>query len=114
MPAKKRSLEDAAATPKAKKSKLAVVDKSSKKSKEKGKVKEKAEPPLQPTSNLISEEVDFPRGGGTTLTPLEVKAIRAEGLKEAEDELFKVRHSISQEFICCSQLTRFVSRSKLR
>lgn len=105
MPAKKRSLEDAAATPRAKKSKLADEDKSSKKSKEKGKLKEKAEPPLQPTSNLITEEVDFPRGGGTTLTPLEVKAIRAEGLKEAEDELFKARRSISQDSIQYSQLT---------
>ena len=43
------------------------------------------------TSNpLLTEEVDFPRGGGTTFTPLEVKAIRAEAVKEANAELFEV------------------------
>jgi rRNA biogenesis protein RRP5 len=40
-------------------------------------------------SNTLSE-VDFPRGGGTSFTPLEVKAIRAEGAKEADEELFEV------------------------
>ncbi|EMD41956.1 hypothetical protein CERSUDRAFT_147388 [Gelatoporia subvermispora B] len=34
------------------------------------------------------EEVDFPRGGGTSLTPLEVKALRAEAVQEANEELF--------------------------
>ncbi len=38
------------------------------------------------TSALQSEEVDFPRGGGTTLTPLEVKQVRAEGRAEADAE----------------------------
>lgn len=37
-----------------------------------------------------TEEVDFPRGGGTSFTPLEVKAIRAEAVKEANAELFEV------------------------
>lgn len=36
------------------------------------------------------EEVDFPRGGGTSLTPLEVKALRAEAVQEANEELFDV------------------------
>ncbi|KAF9015563.1 U3 snoRNP-associated protein Rrp5 [Cyathus striatus] len=35
------------------------------------------------------EEVDFPRGGGTSFTPLEVKTIRAEAVKEADEKLFK-------------------------
>ncbi|KAF9460156.1 hypothetical protein BDZ94DRAFT_1266781 [Collybia nuda] len=39
-------------------------------------------------TNLVAEEVDFPRGGGTSFTPLEVKAIRAEAVKEA-NELFE-------------------------
>ena len=39
-----------------------------------------------------TEEVDFPRGGGTTFTPLEVKAIRAEAVKEVNAELFEVSH----------------------
>jgi hypothetical protein len=43
-----------------------------------------------PTSALLTEDVDFPRGGGTTLTPAEVKATRAEGIKEANEELIKV------------------------
>lgn len=38
----------------------------------------------------VAEEVDFPRGGGTSFTPLEVKAIRAEAAKEANEALFKV------------------------
>ncbi|EPQ61392.1 hypothetical protein GLOTRDRAFT_124234 [Gloeophyllum trabeum ATCC 11539] len=46
------------------------------------------QPPPQRTS-LLTEEVDFPRGGGTTLTPLEVKALRAEAVKEANEELLK-------------------------
>ncbi|KAG6336141.1 hypothetical protein ID866_2951 [Astraeus odoratus] len=39
-------------------------------------------------SAMTAEEVDFPRGGGTTLTPLEVKEVRAEALREADRELF--------------------------
>ncbi|EEB97388.1 hypothetical protein MPER_03302, partial [Moniliophthora perniciosa FA553] len=45
----------------------------------------KNEAPAATTSTLTTEEVDFPRGGGTTFTPLEVKTIRAEAAKEAED-----------------------------
>jgi len=41
-------------------------------------------------SALVTDEVDFPRGGGTVFTPLEVKAIRAEAAKEADEALFKV------------------------
>lgn len=48
-----------------------------------------ADKPAQPTSSLLTEEVDFPRGGGTSFTPIEVKAIRAEAVKEANEELFK-------------------------
>jgi hypothetical protein len=42
-------------------------------------------------SILNAEDVDFPRGGGSTLTPLEHKEMRAEGLRDAEMEIFKVR-----------------------
>ena len=42
-------------------------------------------------NSLQTEEVDFPRGGGTSFTPLEVKTIRAEAVKEANAELFQVR-----------------------
>lgn len=37
------------------------------------------------------DEIDFPRGGGSSFTPLEQKAIRAEAIKEADEEIFKVR-----------------------
>ncbi|KAG9314209.1 hypothetical protein JVU11DRAFT_4995 [Chiua virens] len=37
---------------------------------------------------MTLDEIDFPRGGGTTLTPLEVKTIRAEAVREADQELF--------------------------
>ena len=42
-------------------------------------------------SGLTTDEVDFPRGGGTSFTPLEVKNIRAEAVKEADEGLFEVR-----------------------
>lgn len=46
------------------------------------------EPRAMPTfvSTLKAEETDFPRGGGTSLTALEVKQTRDEGRKEAEAE----------------------------
>lgn len=44
---------------------------------------------IKHTENVV-QEVDFPRGGGTTLTPLQVKSIRAEAVKEADEELFTV------------------------
>ena len=50
-----------------------------------------ADKTAQQASSLIAEDVDFPRGGGTSFTPLEVKAIRAEAVKEANEELFHVR-----------------------
>ena len=78
----KRGLEATAPVPKAKKTR--VEDKQKK-------AKAAGSGPLAPASNLIQEEVDFPRGGGTSFTPLEVKAIRAEAAKEANEELFHVR-----------------------
>lgn len=47
-----------------------------------------AEPRPAPSfvSTLKAEETDFPRGGGTSLTALEVKQTRAEGRREAEAE----------------------------
>jgi rRNA biogenesis protein RRP5 len=46
------------------------------------------EPRAMPTfvSTLKAEETDFPRGGGTSLTALEVKQTRDEGRREAEAE----------------------------
>jgi hypothetical protein len=75
MAAQKRSLEDASTSRKVKKLKT-----------ESEKNKSKPHPP----STALTEEVDFPRGGGTSFTPLEVKAFRAEAMKEANVELFKV------------------------
>ena len=37
-------------------------------------------------SSLQSDETDFPRGGGTTLTPLEYKQVLQEGRREADAE----------------------------
>ena len=88
MVSKKRNLEDAT-SPKAKKSKLAAEGSSDRKQK-KAKAKVKVDNPLENSSNIVPEEINFPRGGGTTFTPQEVKAIRAEALKEADD-LFQVR-----------------------
>jgi hypothetical protein len=76
----KRVLDEGSSTRKAKKIKFADEDNS-------GKAKEQ---PLMPPSNLTTEEVDFPRGGGSSFTPIEVKALRAEALREADSELFEV------------------------
>ena len=43
------------------------------------------------TASGASDEVDFPRGGGTSCTPAEVKSIRAEAQREADEDIFKVR-----------------------
>lgn len=73
MAAQKRTLEDSGSSQKHKKSK----------------VTEPTE--VAPVSQLVPTDIDFPRGGGTSFTPLEVKTIRAEAVKEADNELFKVR-----------------------
>ena len=46
--------------------------------------------PEAPSTSLLTEEVDFPRGGGSSFTPLEYKTIQSEGKKEAETALFQV------------------------
>ncbi|KAG6817708.1 hypothetical protein H0H87_004499 [Tephrocybe sp. NHM501043] len=74
MVAQKRALEESSTPHKSKKTKGADGQPSNS--------------PLATTS-LTTEEVDFPRGGGTSFTPLEVKNIRAEGIKEANEELFE-------------------------
>jgi rRNA biogenesis protein RRP5 len=57
----------------------------------KSKTEQSNAPPAAPQkSALASEEIDFPRGGGTSFTPLEFKSIRAEAVQEANEELFKV------------------------
>ncbi|KAL1677463.1 hypothetical protein EV122DRAFT_214020 [Schizophyllum commune] len=76
MVAQKRTLEDSSSPQKSKKTKTQKTEKSAKKT------------ASQSASTLVQEEVDFPRGGGSSFTPLEVKAIRAEAVKEANDALF--------------------------
>ncbi|KIM88562.1 hypothetical protein PILCRDRAFT_813517 [Piloderma croceum F 1598] len=75
----KRVLDEGSSTHRAKKVKLADKDKNSK-------AKEQL---IEAPSKLTTEEVDFPRGGGSSFTPIEVKAIRAEALREADSELFE-------------------------
>jgi hypothetical protein len=52
------------------------------------------------SSILNAEDIDFPRGGGSALTPLEHKETRAEGVKEAEMEIFKVKMDASFVLTC--------------
>lgn len=78
MAATKRPLDDVSSGRKHKKTKTS----------EKSRTK-KAE--VEKPSTLVTEEIDFPRGGGTSFTPLEVKTIRTEAAKEADEALFKVR-----------------------
>jgi len=82
MAAQKRSLEDTSTSRKVKKFKAES---------------EKNKP--KPRSTTFSEEVDFPRGGGTSFTPLEVKTFRAEAVKEANAELFKVCFSFCLGYV---------------
>jgi rRNA biogenesis protein RRP5 len=87
MPAsKKRASDDTVVRPKSKKIKL---DEQTKKHKTRTKNVD-VEKSAPTTAHPTIEELDFPRGGGTTFTPLEVKNIRAEAHKEVNDELFAV------------------------
>jgi len=81
MAGQKRALEDNSSR-NVKKSKLA-----------KDKSKDVSENPVQFMS-IANEEIDFPRGGGTSLTAAEVKAIQAEATQEADNELFAVSSSM--------------------
>jgi len=87
MAAPKRSLEDSSTSRKAKKVRV-----------ESDKKKDGSQ--SIPPSKIQAEEVDFPRGGGTSFTPLEVKAIQAEAVKEANAEIFTV--SLSFKARCLS------------
>ena len=81
MVSKKRGLEEASSSQKSKKP------------------KNQDEPTREaaPKASLLSaEEVDFPRGGGTSLTALEVKAARAEAVREADAELFEEKDGRSK------------------
>ena len=80
--ATKRTLEDASEDASPKKIKLASKPEKKRKS-------EAAQVSVQ-TSSGPSGEVDFPRGGGTSFTPAEVKTIRAEAQREANEDIFKV------------------------
>ena len=77
----KRTLEDAGEGAPPKKIKLAPRPEKKRKS--------GAQVPVQ-TPSGPSDEVDFPRGGGTSFTPAEVKTIRAEAQREANEDIFKV------------------------
>ena len=80
--ATKRTLEDGGDGTSPKKIKLASKSEKKRKS-------ETIQVPVQ-TSSSPSGEVDFPRGGGTSFTPAEVKTIRAEAQREANEDIFKV------------------------
>lgn len=46
----------------------------------------------RPNAPAPAAEIDFPRGGGSSFTPLETKAIRAEAIQELKEEhIFQVR-----------------------
>jgi rRNA biogenesis protein RRP5 len=96
----KRTLEDAGEGTSPKKTKLASKPEKKRKS-------ETAQVPVQ-TPSGPSDEVDFPRGGGTSLTPAEVKTIRAEAQREANDDIFKVRF----ERMFCMCVVAFLSHPR--
>lgn len=51
-------------------------------------------------SALVSEEVDFPRGGGSGLTPLEYKEVLGEARKEADADV--AREGVAVRLLLCS------------
>jgi hypothetical protein len=65
-------------------------------------------PSITKSSLALSEEIDFPRGGGSSLTPLELKETRAEGFREAESQIFKVNQLHCPGF--ARNLLRFLFR----
>ncbi|KAJ3741065.1 hypothetical protein EV360DRAFT_57920 [Lentinula raphanica] len=65
MAAHKHALDDSSSTHKPKKAKVSPQGDNT-----------------QAISNLTADEIDFPRGGGTSFTLLEVKTIRAEAVKK--------------------------------
>ena len=89
----KRTLEDAGESSSPKKIKLAPKPEKRRKS-------DAAQAAVQ-TSSGPSGEVDFPRGGGTTFTPAEVKTIRAEAQREANEDIFKVRLEHMRRMCVC-------------
>lgn len=60
-------------------------------------------------SALVSEEVDFPRGGGSGLTPLEYKEVLGEARKEADADV--AREGVAVRLLLCS-LVSLPPRSK--
>ena len=84
MTTKKRSLDNKTGSgPQRKKAKVSPL----------GETPEAVEQKQTTSFSNIDDEVDFPRGGGSSFTPLEYKIIRAEAIKEADqDLLFKVCH----------------------
>jgi rRNA biogenesis protein RRP5 len=70
MPSRKREPEDVTLAPRPKKIKFASNESKN-----------------TEVTNLGNDEIDFPRGGGTALTPLEYKNVRAEAVREADAEL---------------------------
>lgn len=66
--------------------------------KKRTKVQEDAEGSSHP---LAGGEVDFPRGGGTSFTPVEYKSIRAQAIQELkEEEVFKVNNVPWRMVLC--------------
>ena len=86
MPAQKRTLDESSVPRKSKKPK--VTD---------------AGPSAAP-QRVVADEIDFPRGGGTSFTPLEFKTIRAEAVKEANEELFEVCLPVQNDRIYISYI----------
>lgn len=88
--APKRSADAAASSSSA----AAAAAKKPKRSLDSDKKSEKPARPVVPptfTSSLLTDEVDFPRGGGTSLTPFETKQSIQEGRREADLEVKKDR-----------------------
>jgi len=95
----KRAQDEGSSAHKAKKIRLVDKDTSDK-------TKEKS---IVPPSNS-TEEVDFPRGGGSSFTPIEVKAIQAEALQEAGSRLFED----SKQAVSKKRKSDMVSKAAIR
>jgi rRNA biogenesis protein RRP5 len=61
------------------------------------------------TSALRDEETDFPRGGGSSLTALEMKQVREEGRREAEAE---AAQEVSGPVLLSRRKTRLICLSR--
>ena len=101
---KKRSADDSSKPAHTKKAKAAVPEKQPQMPKTIPTTATTGPPTLPYKSSLLTDDVDFPRGGGSTLTPYEHKEALNEARKEADaDARVEVSQATYLRTVCRAQ-----------